>query len=340
MRPVVDLLVEQVECADFIVLNKIDMLDDHTLDSLSAIVSSLNPLARVVKCQWGEVPVGQVLGPEVKGLVAQLNVEGQHRAAMAAAKEQHEDGEGEGEDGCAECAADGGDHDHDHHHDHKHDHHHDHDHKHNHNEKEEDCKACAAGEPHDHHNHKEHKNKKPKNGRQATTAAARFGILSFVYRRRRPFHPQRLKDLVLRWMPVSHNKALSSEDVAAPASEASPIRTVLRSKGFMWLSNSHTTAFYWSHAGQHFEIRDEGEWWAAVPDDEWPQHPGQRTALLADFDTSEGGWGDRRQEIVFIGAGMDQEAIAEQLDGALLTDAEIEQYKEQYKYQHDPEHQI
>jgi hypothetical protein len=45
-----------------------------------------------------------------------------------------------------------------------------------------------------------------------------------------------------------------------PAAGASPIKTVLRSKGFMWIANSHTTAFYWSHAGQHFEIRDEGEW--------------------------------------------------------------------------------
>jgi G3E family GTPase len=47
----------------------------------------------------------------------------------------------------------------------------------------------------------------------------------------------------------------------APSSPgSSPIKTVLRSKGFMWIANSHTTAFYWSHAGQHFEIRDEGEW--------------------------------------------------------------------------------
>ena len=45
-----------------------------------------------------------------------------------------------------------------------------------------------------------------------------------------------------------------------PRAGASPIKTVLRSKGFMWIANSHTTAFYWSHAGQHFEIRDEGEW--------------------------------------------------------------------------------
>ena len=39
---------------------------------------------------------------------------------------------------------------------------------------------------------------------------------------------------------------------------------VLRSKGFMWMSNSHATAYYWSHAGQHFEIRDEGDWCVAT----------------------------------------------------------------------------
>ncbi len=33
-------------------------------------------------------------------------------------------------------------------------------------------------------------------------------------------------------------------------------------QGFLWMSNAHATAYYWSHAGQHFEIRDEGDWWA------------------------------------------------------------------------------
>jgi len=334
MRPVVDLLVEQVECADFIVLNKIDLLDEPTLDSLGAIVSSLNPLARIVRAAHGDVPVTDLLGPEATGLVAKLNVEGQHRGAVAAARslEQEEQKEKEphehhGHDhkhengGCTKCDEEGHDHaHHEHHahdHDHKHDHHaHDHDHK------------------HEHHHHK-----KTKKERQTTTAAARFGIISFVYLRRRPFHPQRLKDLVLRWMPVSLNKSLDATkgEEAAPEAEASPIRTVLRSKGFMWLSNGHTTAYYWSHAGQHFEIRDEGEWWTAVPDEDWPQHSAQRATVLADFDP-QGTWGDRRQEIVFIGAGMDKEAICAQLDGALLTDDEIEQYKQQYKDQKDPPH--
>jgi G3E family GTPase len=55
--------------------------------------------------------------------------------------------------------------------------------------------------------------------------------------------------MVLRWLPVTHNKAVDAAAAAAAAEGDSPIKTVLRSKGFMWLSNKHTTAFYWSHAG-------------------------------------------------------------------------------------------
>lgn len=60
--------------------------------------------------------------------------------------------------------------------------------------------------------------------------------------------PPRLQDMVLRWLPVTHNKAVEPQ-AAASALGDSPIQAVLRSKGFMWLSNKHTTAFYWSHAG-------------------------------------------------------------------------------------------
>ena len=86
-----------------------------------------------------------------------------------------------------------------------------------------------------------------------STNMRRFGITSFVYRRRKPFHPQRLRQTVTRWMPVQHN--LDSGTTQQPADNKSPIATVMRSKGFMWLSSGHATAFYWSHAGQHFEIR-------------------------------------------------------------------------------------
>lgn len=74
-----------------------------------------------------------------------------------------------------------------------------------------------------------------------------------------------MRERVLKWLPVAQNEALEGEEgLAEGEANLSPIRTVLRSKGFMWMSSSHVTAFYWSHAGQHFEIRDEGDWCACL----------------------------------------------------------------------------
>ena len=67
----------------------------------------------------------------------------------------------------------------------------------------------------------------------------------------------RLKQTVLKWLPVTTNHAIDGEAIEKGDS---PIKTVLRSKGFMWMSHSHGTAFYWSHAGAHFNIADEGDW--------------------------------------------------------------------------------
>ena len=66
-----------------------------------------------------------------------------------------------------------------------------------------------------------------------------------------------------------------------------------------------------------------------MPGEDWPPVPSQKDLILADFD-SETPWGDRRQEIVFIGASMDEAAITAQLDTALLTDEEMQRYAEQH----------
>uniref|UniRef100_A0A061RBY9 Cobalamin synthesis protein n=1 Tax=Tetraselmis sp. GSL018 TaxID=582737 RepID=A0A061RBY9_9CHLO len=296
MQPVVDLLVEQIECADVVVLNKTDLLKQaDMLENIKAIVGSLNPLCQVAACERGVIDIDTVVGKEGASLVAHLNTEGQHRGAIAAAK--------------AEAKHKGEDHGHDHCHEHGHDHEHCHGHAHGH------------GHVHSH----------SRAGGDGTSAKQRFGIHNFVYERRRPFHPQRLKDLVLKWLPVSTNTE------AAPAPGNSPIKSVLRSKGFVWMSSSHSTAFYWSHAGQHFEIRDEGDWWAAVDDGEWPTDPEQTRVIVGDFDL-EGPCGDRRQEIVFIGIKMDEEAIVQQLDSALLTDEEMGKYLDNWGQQPDPPH--
>ena len=77
---------------------------------------------------------------------------------------------------------------------------------------------------------------------------------------------------MLEMLPVARNLAVGPAAAAAAkgAAQASPIRAVLRSKGFMWMDSQHDQAFYWSHAGQHFEIRDEGDWCARGSLPPWP----------------------------------------------------------------------
>ncbi|PNW79229.1 hypothetical protein CHLRE_09g406983v5 [Chlamydomonas reinhardtii] len=258
----------------------------------------------------------------------------------------------------AQACAHEHDHDHDHKHDHGHGHKHEHKHTHEGHDHHDDCKACThdhghghkhehkhTHEDHDHHDdckacteeghdHKHEHKHDHKHERGETRAASRFGIRNFVYSRRRPFHPQRLKEMVLKWLPVAVNQAIDGE---APEAGDSPIKTVMRSKGFMWLSSSHSTAYYWSHAGQHFEIRDEGDWWAAVPGEDWPEDGAQKDIIMNDFD-DDTVMGDRRQEIVFIGVGMDEAKISAQLDGALLTDEEMAKYAERWAATPDPAH--
>jgi len=125
-----------------------------------------------------------------------------------------------------------------------------------------------------------------------------YGISSFAYRARRPFHPRRLADRVDRGWPG-----------------------VIRSKGFFWLATRPALAAEWSSAGGILHLGAAGAWWAAVPDYDWPDHPEAR-AMIAD--NWEEPWGDRRQELVFIGTDLDPEALTAELDACLLTDAELE----------------
>ena len=160
----------------------------------------------------------------------------------------------------------------------------------------------------------------------------RFGITSFCYQRRRPFHPHRLMS-VIRELPVRlENLALSEalmekdKDADGPAAEArSPMRSLIRAKGFVWLSNSHSQIFYWALAGKHFELKQYAAWWSSLPRGEWPTDQKQVAEILKDYADDE--MGDRRQELVFIGVNMDREAITRLLDGCLLSDSEMAEYR-------------
>jgi Cobalamin synthesis protein cobW C-terminal domain len=81
---------------------------------------------------------------------------------------------------------------------------------------------------------------------------------------------------------------------------------------------------------------EEGDWWVAVPDAEWPTAAAQRAVVLSDF---HGRYGDRRQELVFIGAAMDQPAIEAALDTCLVSDEELAKYDGYWAGAPDPEHE-
>ena len=179
-----------------------------------------------------------------------------------------------------------------------------------------DCADTECTDPTHDHSHTE--------ARQQTTAAKRFGIRTFVYASRRPFDLERFTSLLER-LPFARIKSPTSPELEARIGSsggnkaaAGPFAGVVRSKGFVWLSSDDTVALYWSQAGKQLEISEMGRWWAAVPRESWPQaHVG---SIEADW---QDGWGDRRQELVFIGANLRESQIRAALDACLATDDEF-----------------
>ena len=105
------------------------------------------------------------------------------------------------------------------------------------------------------------------------------------------------------------------------------MRSLIRAKGFIWLSNSHSQIFYWALAGKHFELKQYATWWQCVPREEWPEEEKEVATIMKDF---EGEGGDHRQELVFIGVKMNKEAIVKLFDACLLTDAEMVSYRQHW----------
>ena len=95
---------------------------------------------------------------------------------------------------------------------------------------------------------------------------------------------------------------------------------VLRSKGFFWLASRPHAAGEWAQAGGIVRHGPAGLWWSDAPREHWPDDPEQRASIEAAFD---GEYGDRRQEIVFIGQHLEPGHTRETLDRCLLDDTEM-----------------
>ena len=130
-----------------------------------------------------------------------------------------------------------------------------------------------------------------------------YGIGSFVYRARRPFHPQRFHDFL-------HGRL---EGAAFKG-------RLLRSKGFFWLASRPLEAGQWNQAGGIARYSYAGTFWKALPESQWPDEPGFRESLMREWEEP---FGDMRQELVFIGQDLDREEINNALDSCLLNDDEL-----------------
>ena len=133
-----------------------------------------------------------------------------------------------------------------------------------------------------------------------------YGISSFVYRADRPFHPQRLHDFVTGY--------LSAED-DADLKFGIHLPRVLRSKGFFWLASRPKEMLIWSQAGGLFQLSGGGQWLS-------DSSPDVVSAAVAEGAEWSSELGDRRQELVFIGTGLDSEQLRQKLDACLATEAE------------------
>ncbi|WP_027955560.1 GTP-binding protein [Halobacillus kuroshimensis] len=215
-REVIDLLIDQIEFANVILLNKIDLVEEVNREELKAVIKQLNPHAKVVDTTYSQVPLHEVLNT---GLF-DFEQASQGAGWMKELNEEH------------------------------------------------------------------------------VPESEEYGIGSFVYRRKRPFHPERWMNWLENWP-----------------------EGIVRSKGFFWLASRNDTSGLLSQAGTSLAIQGVGDWIATYPEQEREEILKEEPELAERWDDK---YGDRMTELVFIGIKMNKEEIIKGLDHCLLTDEEME----------------
>ncbi len=215
-RTISDLLIDQVEFANVIILNKTDLVSVDQLNELEGALHRLNPDAKLIRSEQSKIDINEIVNT---GL---FDMEAAQRSAgwLKELEGEH------------------------------------------------------------------------------TPETEEYGIKSFVFKSRKPFHPQRLMEML----------------------KGEHMENVLRSKGFVWIATRHDTAINWSLAGRVARVSPAGRFLAATPTHLQPQGA-HVDEYKAEFWQEP--YGDRRQELVFIGIQMPKDEMLEQLNAALLTDDEL-----------------
>ncbi|MCF7757522.1 GTP-binding protein [Paenibacillus xylanexedens] len=215
-RDVVDLLIDQIETCDVLLLNKCDLVDDTELNKLEGIIRKLQPNAKIIRTENGQVNPSEILN------TGRFDFE---KVSMSAGWIQE-----------------------------------------------------LEKESH-------------------TPESEEYGIGSFVYRRRKPFHPSRLAEFMSYWP-----------------------EEVVRAKGLVWLAAEGDVAASLSQAGPSIQFGPAGHWVAALPEADKEEILRNEPDVLEKWDAQ---WGDRQTELVMIGIEMERASIEDELDQCLLSDEEM-----------------
>ena len=133
-----------------------------------------------------------------------------------------------------------------------------------------------------------------------------YGIGSFVYRRKKPFHPKRFLDFIQYTFP----------------------KNIIRSKGLFWIASRPDQALVWSSAGGSLKTDPAGVWWDSMPFSErinYADFVNNQQMIESEWSSD---FGDRKIELVFIGQQLDVSAITNKLDECLLNQEEVSEWKD------------
>ncbi|ODM14649.1 hypothetical protein SI65_09994 [Aspergillus cristatus] len=287
-RTISDLLVDQIEFADVLIINKTDMIDPPRLQRIKHLLTLLNPSAKVLESKYSKVDVREIISTGRFNFLKAASGAGWLRSLHEMTMQKTGNGD------------------------------------------------RMAPKP----------------------ETLEYGINNFVYSARRPFNPRKLWDLLHdKFILLQHgdgeegddgdeenddeeddenegdddddeeeNEIVIDPDEALQNKRNHPaFSSLLRSKGFFWLATRAFQSGEWSQAGAILTISCGGKWFAEEDKANWPEDEDVRKSIENDFD---GRWGDRRQEIVMIGEGIDTDRVTEVFDQCLLNDEEMKQWED------------
>jgi len=312
------LLMEQVEYANVVILNKIDLVNKTQLSKVSENISILNPRARILTAHNSNIDISHVVN---SGLYKAEEFASFHHIVLV--KEE------DVKYCCMEAVARG------------------------------QLPCCRSARTNQTANSKvvlgyDGPKKDSAGALKQKRHSARFGINSFIYEARRPFHPDRFQnDFIAKFfiyddsdsddddhndprrpignrlnkawqktMDAQKEAALRKKQKEAQAKKVSRTETMgnfLRSKGFLWLANRHDMVGILSHANNIMSL-DFPDRWEALNPKAWEGSEEEKKVIRKDWVEP---WADRRQSLVFIGTDLKYNAIQKILDDCLLTDEEF-----------------